>query len=157
MLQELAEKSKEIEAKNRKIQEIEPQYVSLKNYAVKLEAHYKTKKDEFAEEMRQANTRFEFDVRMLREKLHRYKEKANTLQFSHSTLGIPLLQSTVKKERIQAVDDSNVKFNSASAHIMKNQGDYHNMPALKSNINASTLEKHRVIFFAILFQCYNEF
>ena len=56
MLQELEESSKKIEQANKKIQKIEPQYVILKGYAIKLEAHYKTKKGEFAEEIHMANS-----------------------------------------------------------------------------------------------------
>jgi len=78
MLQELTEKSQEIEQKNRKIQEIQSQYDSTKSYVVELE----TQKDEFAEELNQADS----IISTLKEELQRYKKKATKLKYEKKHL-----------------------------------------------------------------------
>ena len=132
MLQELEESSKKIEQANKKIQKIEPQYVILKGYAIKLEAHYKTKKGEFAEEIHMASNRFECDIRTLREELIFYKEKANKLEFENKQLAIQKdVQNQEDYLRRASIDSlSRGLCGESLGNQSSNVGSYQKMPAL---------------------------
>jgi hypothetical protein len=138
MLQELEVKSKEIEQKNKKIQEIEP-YVSESkvfwNLALKLEARYKTIKNEFeeeirrnVEEMRKAGTHFKSVNQTLREECDSYKEKVNTLQVENKQLAIQkdvvqrklLMDQSLADSQFQA---SKATFEQSEASLKKKERD----------------------------------
>ncbi len=77
-------KAKECESKSVKIQEMETQSNNIREYARKLEIHYKSKKEEFAQTEKNLNDQImqqTIDLRSLREENACYKEKCNTMKF----------------------------------------------------------------------------
>lgn len=105
--------------------DIQNQHESIKEYARKLEAHYKSKKEEFSENQKEAMEKMNsqhVEIRTLREELNCYKEKINTIKYENQQLTIQKDTATKKllldeslafSYQQNKIRDSNCKLNSS--------------------------------------------
>lgn len=115
-------KSKENEIIKQARIETQAQHESIKEYARKLEAHYKLKKEEFSESQKEAIDKINsqhVEIRTLREELNCFKEKINTIKYENQQLTIQkdcatkkllLDESLAFSYQQNKIRDSNCKF-----------------------------------------------